>query len=102
MQNNKIYKIKGMHCASCAGIIEKTLSKTGGVTSASANYGNESVHLLFDESTVSPSELSKKIEPLGYSLVLEEDSKNKNENATEILKIKSTNFGLKFVRTKFN
>lgn len=89
MQNNKIYKIKGMHCASCAGIIEKTLSKTGGVTSASANYGNESVHLLFDESTVSPSELSKKIEPLGYSLVLEEDSKNKNENATEILKIKS-------------
>ncbi|MFZ2205132.1 MAG: heavy metal translocating P-type ATPase [Minisyncoccia bacterium] len=65
------YKIKGMHCASCAGIIEKTFKKTEGVISAEANYGNESVKVSFDETKINPEGLSKKIEPLGYSLITE-------------------------------
>jgi len=65
------YKIKGMHCASCAGIIEKTFKKTDGVFSAEANYGNESVKLSFDENKTNIENLSKKIEPLGYSLITE-------------------------------
>ena len=69
----KTYKIKGMHCASCAGIIEKTFKKTEGVHSAEANYGNESVKVSFDELKITPENLSKKIEPLGYSLFLDED-----------------------------
>ena len=67
----KIYKIRGMHCASCAGIIEKTFKKTEGVQNASANYGNESVKISYDESKINPEKLSKKIEPLGYSLMIE-------------------------------
>jgi len=63
------YKIKGMHCASCSAIIEKTLQKIGGVQSASANYGTESVKISFDETT-SPEKLSASIEPLGYSLII--------------------------------
>ena len=35
MNVSKIFKIKGMHCASCAGIIEKAFKKTEGVTSRS-------------------------------------------------------------------
>ncbi len=65
------YKIKGMHCASCAGIIEKTFKKTEGVSLAEANYGTESVKISFDETKTNPENLSKKIEPLGYSLVTE-------------------------------
>ncbi len=65
------YKIKGMHCASCAGIIEKTFKKTEGVISAEVNYGNESVKVSFDETKINPEGLSKKIEPLGYSLITE-------------------------------
>jgi Cu2+-exporting ATPase/Cu+-exporting ATPase len=68
---NETYQVKGMHCASCAGIIEKTFKKTEGVYSASANYGNESVKVSFDESKVSAENLSKKIEPFGYSLITE-------------------------------
>ena len=64
------YKIRGMHCASCAGIIEKTFKKTDGVVSAEANYGTESVKVSFDESKTHPEALSKKIEPFGYSLYL--------------------------------
>lgn len=64
------YGIKGMHCASCAGMIEKTFKKTEGVESAEANYGTETVKISYDESKISPENLSKKIEPLGYSLIL--------------------------------
>ncbi|OGI46253.1 ATPase [Candidatus Nomurabacteria bacterium GWB1_40_6] len=69
--NTKTYKIKGMHCASCASIIEKTFKKVDGVDVAEANYGNESVKVSFDETKTSPENLSQKIEPLGYSLVTE-------------------------------
>ncbi|HLP86411.1 MAG TPA: heavy metal translocating P-type ATPase [Candidatus Paceibacterota bacterium] len=67
---NEIYKIKGMHCASCASVIEKTFKKVDGVTSSEANYGNESVRVVFDENKTSAESLSKKIEHLGYSLIL--------------------------------
>ncbi len=72
MNTSKTFKIKGMHCASCAGIIEKTFQKTDGVISAEVNYGIEAAKVSFDENKVSPQALSEKIKPLGYSLILEE------------------------------
>ena len=66
---NKTFKIKGMHCASCSGVIERTFKKTEGVSSVEVNYGTEATKISFDETKTTPSELSKKIEPLGYSLV---------------------------------
>ncbi|MEI8338185.1 MAG: HAD-IC family P-type ATPase, partial [bacterium] len=67
---SETFKIRGMHCASCASIIEKTFKKTEGVTSAQANYGTEAVKLSFDSSKIKVEDLSKKIEPYGYSLVI--------------------------------
>jgi len=64
-----IYRVKGMHCASCATVIEKTFKKVNGVESAEVNYGTEKVKLSFDATKVKPYDLSKLIEPLGYSLV---------------------------------
>jgi Cu+-exporting ATPase len=61
-----------MHCASCASIIEKTLVKTEGVESAVVNYGTEKIKLTFDESKTNPVDISKKIEPLGYTLSIPE------------------------------
>jgi P-type Cu+ transporter len=60
-----------MHCASCANIIEKTFKKTDGVESVEVNYGTEKAKISYDEIKISPQDLSKKIEPLGYSLDLE-------------------------------
>lgn len=62
-----------MHCASCAGIIEKTFKKTEGVHAAEVNYGTEKAKVAFDESKTNAQELSKKIEPLGYSLALDQE-----------------------------
>ncbi len=63
-------RVKGMHCASCAFIIEQTLEETEGVDAADANFGTETAKISFDESKITPENISKKIEPLGYSLVL--------------------------------
>ncbi|MDO8514008.1 MAG: heavy metal translocating P-type ATPase [bacterium] len=64
------YRVKGMHCASCASIIEKTLKKVNGVQSVEVNYGTETAKVTFDEAKTNPRHLSQKIEPLGYSLSL--------------------------------
>lgn len=62
-----------MHCASCANIIEKTLKKVEGVETAVVNYGTEKVQLTFDATKTNASDLSKHIEPLGYTLKMTEN-----------------------------
>lgn len=81
------FKIRGMHCASCAGIIEKTLKKTDGVVSAEVNYGTETAKVHFDHTKINPEQLSQKIEPLGYSFTLptaEEMSMSPDEHAAHL------------------
>lgn len=87
MQTPNTYKIKGMHCASCAGIIEKIFKKADGVHSAEVNYGTETAKVVFDESKTSPHQLSQKIEKLGYSIDLpsaEEMGMNADEHAAHL------------------
>src|SRR3989338_9211681 len=81
---SKIYKIKGMHCASCASIIERTVKKIEGVEDISVNNGTENAKILFDDTKTNPLEFNKKLEPLGYSLVPEvsHDMKNMSANMT--------------------
>lgn len=81
------YNIKGMHCASCSSTIEKTFKKVEGVHSAEVNYGTETAKVSFDESKTNPHHLSKKIEPLGYSLDLptaEAMGMSENEHAAHL------------------
>ncbi len=74
MDKPTIYKIKGMHCASCASVIEKTFKKTEGVHSVEVNYGTETVKVGFDANKITPQHLSEKIETLGYTLVVPADA----------------------------
>jgi Cu2+-exporting ATPase/Cu+-exporting ATPase len=87
----KTFKIKGMHCASCAGIIEKTLKKADGVESVEVNYTTENALLNFDETKIGPENLSKKIEVLGYSLIINDINSNptKNEKLFELKDMKN-------------
>ncbi len=78
----KIYAIKGMHCASCATIIEGALKKTEGVYSAEVNFGTEQARIAFDETKTNVEAMSKKIEPLGYSLV-DHEVMNHGEHGNE-------------------
>lgn len=65
---NLTLPVKGMHCASCANTIQKTLKKVDGVIDCDVNYGNEKAKIQFDPSLINVNELSSKIEPFGYSL----------------------------------
>src|SRR3989338_1962943 len=66
------YRVKGMHCASCAAIIEKTVKKIDGVESVSVNNGTENAKISFDKDKTSPEDFNNKLEPRGYSLVVPE------------------------------
>jgi Cu+-exporting ATPase len=84
---HETYKIKGMHCASCSGIIERTFKKQKGVDSVQVNYGTESAKVSFDKKVITPETLSKSIEPLGYTLILpttEEMGMSPDEHAAHL------------------
>ncbi|MEK7109069.1 MAG: heavy metal translocating P-type ATPase, partial [Patescibacteria group bacterium] len=83
MAHTQTYKIKGMHCASCAGIIEKTFKKKEGVHSVQVNYATETAKVEHDTEKVTPHELSKAIEPLGYSIVVEQTAEQMGMSASE-------------------
>jgi len=85
MSTTKTYRVKGMHCASCAGIIEKTFKKVDGVESVEVNYGTEKAKVSFNENKTTPQHLSEKIEPFGYSLDLSDNStKGHSKTADEM------------------
>ncbi|MDP1707327.1 MAG: copper-translocating P-type ATPase [bacterium] len=64
----RTYKVRGMHCASCVAVIERVLTKTAGVRSATANFAAESAKIEFDPSVISESELAKVVGSVGYRL----------------------------------
>lgn len=85
--HTQAYRVKGMHCASCAVNIEKTFKKTDGVHSAEVNYATETAKVTFDESKTNPHHLSEKIGPLGYSLDIptaDEMGMSENEHAAHL------------------
>lgn len=73
MNNTQTYKVKGMHCASCSAIIERTVKKFDGVESIEVNPGTENAKISFDINKTSPEDFNKKLEPLGYTLIVPMD-----------------------------
>lgn len=70
------FPIIGMHCASCARLIENQLKKTPGVTDAVVNYGSEQASVTHND-TVTPKTLESVVAGTGYSAIIETD-KNKS------------------------
>ncbi len=83
------YPVEGMSCASCAKSVESMLSSLQGIKQANVNYANASVLVEFDESTVSPSEMVKAVNEIGYKLIIDNSSDNiSGLEAKEKLKLK--------------
>ena len=61
--------IKGMHCASCALVIEKTLAKAEGVKEVKVNYGTEKASIEYDKEKVSLTKMSDLLKPFGYEFI---------------------------------
>ena len=58
--------ITGMHCASCAAIINKALAKTKGVKEANVNFSTAKATIEHDESQIKEKELIEIIKGKGY------------------------------------
>ncbi len=61
--------IKGMHCASCAKIIERSLKKSPGVIEANVNYATEKATITYDLKKINQTALNTIIKNTGYSPV---------------------------------
>ncbi len=58
-------KVDGMHCASCALLIEEELEELDGVTEAKASFRRQRARVVLDDARVVPAILEK-IGELGY------------------------------------
>jgi len=59
-------KIEGMHCASCAGLIERGLKKVTGVKIANVNFAAEKARIIYDTSLTSTEQLIAAVVKAGY------------------------------------
>lgn len=66
------FKVAGMHCASCAAIVERTLKKLPNVADAAVSYAAETASVQFRNQQDDWSALAKAVGPLGYTLAPQE------------------------------
>ncbi|MBI5655646.1 MAG: copper-translocating P-type ATPase [Geobacter sp.] len=59
----------GMHCASCAGRIEKALGNATGVATANVNFATSRATVQYDPQTTNVPSLSQLVRELGYDVI---------------------------------
>lgn len=64
----KIYRVTGMSCASCAAHAQKAAAKLDGVESCDVNIATEKMRISYDENKVSFERLKKSVGDAGYGL----------------------------------
>ncbi len=60
------FNIFGMHCASCAALIERKVKKVLGVKEANVNYGAEKARVLFDPAIADEEKIKAAVKAAGY------------------------------------
>lgn len=72
-------KIGGMHCATCAATIEKSLSHLGGVTGARVSFADEAAAVEYDSAKLKLADLEKAVADAGYRVMAEDSEKTARE-----------------------
>ena len=89
----KTYPIKGMHCASCVRVIEKSLKRTPGVKDAVVNLATEKATITYDSDTCKEEQISSAVSNVGYKVVTEHEvvseDQEKIEKAKELKKLRN-------------
>jgi Cu+-exporting ATPase len=83
------FSISGMHCASCAALITRGVSRLPGVKSANVNYAAARAQVEYDESQLGRQEILSTISSLGYKAEAGFDAeREKKTRASEIQDLK--------------
>jgi P-type Cu2+ transporter len=68
----KTYPVTGLHCASCASRTETFVRSLPGIKSASVNYADTSIRVEYSPEEISPSEMKKAVQSIGYDIIIDE------------------------------
>jgi sulfite exporter TauE/SafE/copper chaperone CopZ len=97
----RIFEVKGMHCANCELLIENTLKKMKGVESVKASTASSQVKVGFNETLISERKIIEAIEKLDYQVVNQEKAQNKKpevkNTVTQIVGFGIVVFALYFI-----
>lgn len=86
----RTYPIKGMHCASCVRVIERSLSKTPGVKEANVNLATEKATVTYDDSQCRPDQIASAVSNVGYTALV--DQSKEDEDQEKQRKLKELNY----------
>lgn len=91
--------LSGMHCSSCAGLIERGLKKVPGVKEANVNFAAEKASVLLDESVSPKQKLIEAVKKTGYSADFadQKDSEVETKKRTTDIKNLFNKFATSFV-----
>ena len=78
-----ILSVSGMHCAACASIIEKSLKRVKGVTSANVNYATEKAYVEAEEG-LEHGKLVEAVRNAGYDASVMEEKHEAHEHAVKV------------------
>jgi len=67
-KQKKNVPIEGMHCASCAQAIDKSLKGVEGVEDSDVSYATEKASITYDPNKVNMNDISSAVESAGYSV----------------------------------
>lgn len=79
----QIYPIKGMHCASCVRLIERSLSKVEGIKQANVNLATEEATVTYRDDQCGPAQIISAVEKVGYTAVIEQTKEQEHVHAVE-------------------
>lgn len=89
----KTFPIRGMHCASCVRVLEKALSRVGGVKEASVNLASEKATVTYDDAQCTPEQMESAVSGVGYKALVEgeviDEEKEKVEKQKELKSLRN-------------
>ncbi|MCF2143187.1 MAG: cation-translocating P-type ATPase [Candidatus Heimdallarchaeota archaeon] len=86
--SEKVYKIVGIDCASCAKTLENDLKSLSGVEDTRVNIANKKIYITYSHDLVSEEKLKKRIQKSGYSIFeekVEESAKKRAAKSSSLL-----------------
>ncbi len=82
-ESKKTFSIKGMHCASCVRVLERSLKKVDGVVDANVNLATEKATVTFDKGKVNDEKITSTVANAGYKALLNEEGVHQDEEKLE-------------------
>ncbi|MBI5654128.1 copper-translocating P-type ATPase [Candidatus Uhrbacteria bacterium] len=95
-----VFILNGMHCSSCAGLIERNLKKAKGVKDVNVNFAAEKARVTFDVVQTNEQEIINRIKKAGYGAILADKADPEEERTRRSKEMKGYRnkflFGLAF------